>query len=275
MRALWAAIAILAALGLWFVLSEPSVTGARRTAGADATITAAATAAAGASITAPASDPASAPTSAPSSVVPQASAAATAAAHPPSLGDTLLAGLGVPTASPTAPPTASASRPPIVSDSRSPDEVTRRIDARTLELDGRFRVIGNGGPDDPYRVSWELLTSAEPFIDPAREALTTPPWVRAINGTYIEISAYYSTAVRVSTTRNVLLTFNRWDGCCIGLPPTPFDAIDATLAKPLDMQGLHLFRYGTFRGRLVVEPFAVGAYLLGLYRLEDASFVAQ
>ena len=271
MRALWAAIAILAALGLWFVLSEPSVTGARRTAGADATITAAATAAAGASITAPASDPASAPTSAPSSVAPQASAAATAAAHPPSLGDTLLAGLGVPTASPTA----SASRPPIVSDSRSPDEVTRRIDARTLELDGRFRVIGNGGPDDPYRVSWELLTSAEPFIDPAREALTTPPWVRAINGTYIEISAYYSTAVRVSTTRNVLLTFNRWDGCCIGLPPTPFDAIDTTLAKPLDMQGLHLFRYGTFRGRLVVEPFAVGGYLLGLYRLEDATFVAQ
>jgi hypothetical protein len=81
--------------------------------------------------------------------------------------------------------------------------------------------------------------------------------------------------VRVASTRHVLLTLNRWDGCCIGLPPTPFDAIDTTLAAPLDLKGLHLFRFGTFRGRLVVEPFAAGTFLLGLYRLEDASFVAQ
>jgi hypothetical protein len=266
MRALWAAIAILAALGLWFVLSDRPAQRPQRPAISDAP-------------SRPADvepTPPTAPTSAPSTVA-ETSASRSSDPQAGSLGDTLLAGLGVPSASasPSASAATPASRPPVVSDSRSPDEVTRRIDARTLELDGRFRVIGNGGPDDPYRVSWELLTSAEPFIDPAREAMTTPPWVRAINGTYIEISAYYSTAVRVSTTRNVLLTFNRWDGCCIGLPPTPFDAIDATLAKPLDMQGLHLFRYGTFRGRLVVEPFAVGAYLLGLYRLEDASFVAQ
>lgn len=165
--------------------------------------------------------------------------------------------------------------PPLATDTRTPAEVTRRIDARTLELDGRFRIVGNGSADDPYRINWELLTSAGPFVDPARNALTPPPWVRALDGVWVEISAYYSTAVRVSSTQSVLLTLNRWDGCCLGLPPTPFDAIDTSLAEPLELRGLHLFRFGTFRGRLEVEPFTAGPYLLGLYRLEDATFEAR
>jgi hypothetical protein len=185
------------------------------------------------------------------------------------LGDALASAL-FPTTAAAAP-----ARAPVATDTRSPADITRRIDARTLELDGRYRVIGNGSPNDPYRISWELLTSASAFVDPAQQALAPPPWVRALEGSYVEISAYYSTAVRVPSTTHVLLTLNRWDGCCIGLPPTPFDAIDATLATALDMRGAHLFRYGTFRGRLVIEPFLAGMYLLGLYRLEDASFVTQ
>jgi hypothetical protein len=157
-------------------------------------------------------------------------------------------------------------------DDRSPEEIVRRIDARTLELDGRFRVIGNGGPDDPYRISWELLTSASATIDPKRDLLRPPPWVRLLDGTTVELSGYYSTPVRVPEAKNLLLTLNRWDGCCIGLPPTPFDAIDVAMREPLAFQGLHVIRFGTFRGRLVVEPIAAAGFLLGLYRLEDATF---
>lgn len=161
---------------------------------------------------------------------------------------------------------------PIVRDERTPDEITRRIDARTLELDGRFRITGNGRSDDPYRISWELLTSASAAIDAKRDALRPPPWVRLLDGTTIEISGYYSTPVRVPEARNLLLTLNRWDGCCIGLPPTPFDAIDVAMREPLAFKGLHVIRFGTFRGRLVVEPIAAAGFLLGLYRLEDATF---
>jgi len=96
--------------------------------------------------------------------------------------------------------------------------------------------------------------------------------VRLVDGTYIEISGYYSTAVRVARAKNLLLTLNRWDGCCIGLPPTPFDAIDVTMREPIQLQGLHVFRFGTFRGRLAVSVFEAGGFLLGLYRLEDATF---
>ena len=168
-----------------------------------------------------------------------------------------------------------APKPDLAVDSRSPNEVVRRIDDRTLELDGRFRVVGNGTADDPYRISWELLTSAGAFIDAGRKALTPPPWVRLLDGTYIEISGYYSTAVRVALARNLLLTLNRWDGCCIGMPPTPFDAVDMTMRTPMSMQGLHLFRFGTFRGRFMVEPFEAGGFLLGLYRLEDTTFESK
>jgi hypothetical protein len=40
--------------------------------------------------------------------------------------------------------------------------------------------------------------------------------------------------------------------------------------RPIQVQGKHLFRFGTVKGRLVVEPFVAGSFLLGLYRLEDA-----
>lgn len=161
---------------------------------------------------------------------------------------------------------------PLLVDRRAPLEVTRRIDARTIELDGRYRIVGNGRPDDPYRISWELLTSASRYVDPARDALVPPPWVRALDGSYVEISAYYSSAVRVQFARHLLLTLNRWDGCCVGLPPTAFDAIDVSTRETVAMDGIHLVRFGTFRGRLVVEPFHAAGHLLGLYRLEDATF---
>ena len=168
-------------------------------------------------------------------------------------------------------PTASA-RPLIIPDLRNPSDIVRRVDDRTVELDGRFRVAGNGSANDPYRISWELLTSSSAFIDPAQAATTPPPWVRLLDGTYIELSGYYSTALRVPVATNLLLTLNRWDGCCIGLPPTPFDAIDVTMRAPLPLEGAHLIRFGTFRGRLGVSVFEIGGFLLGLYRLEDATF---
>ena len=259
MRVFWSVIALLAALGVWFVLSAPTRPSSERSAVIDAPIApspAATPSASAASAPNPAPAPAPTPTPAPTPAADPLGTAITQALLGPAAGD-------------------QSAQTPVARDARSPNDITRRIDARTIELDGRYRVVGNGSIDDPYRISWELLTSAGPFIDPAQQALTPPPWVRALEGSYIEISAYYSTALRVATTKHVLLTLNRWDGCCIGLPPTPFDAIDANLAAPLDMNGKHLFRFGTFRGRLIVEPFSAGTYLLGLYRLEDAAFVTR
>ncbi|RLS62827.1 MAG: hypothetical protein DWH97_11075 [Planctomycetota bacterium] len=178
---------------------------------------------------------------------------------------------------PIAPTNLVATRTPpaLLHDTRTPNEVLHRIDERTIELDKRFRVIGGGRDDDPYRISWELLTSASAYIDPAQLAVTPPPWIRLLDDTVVEISGYYSTPLRVDRTKSLMLTLNRWDGCCVGLPPTPFDAIDLVLREPMEMKGLHLLRFGTFRGRMRVEVFEAAGYLIGLYRIEDAVFVAK
>ena len=157
-------------------------------------------------------------------------------------------------------------------DDRRPSDIVRRVDERTLELDGRFRVVGNGSDADPYVITWEMLTSASEYVDPAQNARTPPSWVRLLDGTYVEISGYYSTAVRVALAKNLLLTLNRWDGCCIGVPPTAFDAIDITMRDPLPMRGLHLTRFGTFKGLFRAECVDAAGFLIGLYRLEDATF---
>ncbi len=146
-----------------------------------------------------------------------------------------------------------------------------RIDARTIELAGKYRVTGNGTHEDPYRVTWELLMSASQSIDASNGKLTPPKWIALLDGMWIEISAYYSTVVRKESVDELLLTFNRWDGCCIGLPPTPFDSIEMKLTSPMRMTGLHLTRYGTFRGQLHVSPIAAAGFLLGFYQLSDAN----
>ena len=161
---------------------------------------------------------------------------------------------------------------PIATPPAVTQEIIHRIDARTIELAGKYRVVGNGTEADPYIVSWELLLSASTTINAATGALEAPKWVMLLDGQWIEISAYYSTVVRKESVDELLLTLNRWDGCCIGLPPTPFDAIDVTMRTPLPLEGAHLIRFGTFRGRLSVSVFEIGGFLLGLYRLEDTTF---
>jgi hypothetical protein len=261
MRWFWSILALLAAVGLWFTLARPASSRSVPTVAPSTDSTEQSPAS---SDSAPLAQ--TEPTPQPAATDPSQVSAAQGSepVTRPTPDMDLLGEDGARIAPPAPTP-----------DARRPEDTLRRIDARTLELDGRFRITGNGSADDPYRIPWELLTSVMGIVDAESGALVAPPWVRLVDGTYVEISAYYSTPVRVRLAMNVLLTLNRWDGCCIGLPPTAFDAIDTAMREPIDMKGLHLIRFGTFRGRLVVEPVAAGGYLLGLYRIEDATFVAK
>ena len=98
---------------------------------------------------------------------------------------------------------------------------------------------------------------------------------RPLEGAWVEISGYLSTPVINEETREVLFTMNRWDGCCTGVPTTPFDSIETSLAKPVTLVGKHAIRFGTVRGELHVEPFVLGGALLGIYRLDRAVVTTQ
>ena len=145
-----------------------------------------------------------------------------------------------------------------------------RLDDRTVRLDDRFTVRGSGTERDPYLVTWELLASAAESVDAAAGRFVIPGRIADLRGAWVRISGYWAPPVQAFEARELMVMLNKWDGCCIGLPPTPFDSIEATLAAPMPVKGEHLFRFGTITGRLEVEPFVAGSFLLGLYRLQDA-----
>ena len=67
---------------------------------------------------------------------------------------------------------------------------------------------------------------------------------------------------------------NQWDGCCIGVPPTPYDAIEVKLLEPAKRGGRHAsFNFGGVRGTFRVDPYLVENWLVGLYILDGARMV--
>jgi hypothetical protein len=139
-----------------------------------------------------------------------------------------------------------------------------------LEIDGRYTILGSGTELDPYRITWDLLKSAYETIDLNGSRVTPPKRLEMLNGTYVQISGYLAPPLWGQETKELLVMFNRWDGCCVGLPPTPFDCIEAQLAAPMKLGAAHTISYGTIRGKFIVEPFKAGTFLIGLYRLEEA-----
>lgn len=145
-----------------------------------------------------------------------------------------------------------------------------RLPDGTLRLDGRFIVPGSGSEQDPFVLSWPLLMSVSDTIDASAGRLVPPPHIAFLSGQWVQISAFLAPPLWGERTSELLVMKNRWDGCCIGLPPTPFDCVEATLATPVALGAKHSISFGTVRGRLVVEPFTAGSFLIGLYRLEAA-----
>ena len=139
-----------------------------------------------------------------------------------------------------------------------------------IEVDGRYTILGSGTELDPYRVTWELLKSAYETMDLNGSRVTPPKRLEMLNGTYVQISGYLAPPLWGQETKELLVLLNRWDGCCIGLPPTPFDCIEAQLVMPMKLGAAHTISYGTIRGKFIVEPFKAGTFLIGLYRLEEA-----
>jgi hypothetical protein len=148
--------------------------------------------------------------------------------------------------------------------------IVERVDHQTVRLDGKYTVRGSGSESDPYQISWELLTGAARTVDVSKSLFEVPGRIADLRGAWVQISGYWAPPLQVFETKEAMVMLNRWDGCCIGLPPTPFDSIEATFAKPFKIKGQHVFRYGTIKGRLEIEPFAAGMFLLGFYRLQDA-----
>lgn len=141
-------------------------------------------------------------------------------------------------------------------------------DSGALVINGAT-IPGNGTAEQPYIIDWKLLTSVSQTYKP-RDGLTTlPEWANTLNGARVRLTGFLLLPVAMGRTSEMLLMMNQWDGCCIGVPPTPYDAVEVRLGQPLDTSNTFI-NHGVIEGTLKVDPYIVRNYLLGLYLLEDA-----
>ncbi len=146
--------------------------------------------------------------------------------------------------------------------------ITKRDDG-TILIDDRFVIRGEGTPAKPYEVPWELLVSAQETYDPKNAKKQVPAGVGLIDGKHVAIKGYVAFPLQVTSPKELLAMLNQWDGCCIGVPPTPYDAIEVRLAKAVAGDDRFAIA-GSVTGVLSVKPYLVGDWLVGLYVMDGA-----
>ena len=151
-----------------------------------------------------------------------------------------------------------------------PGTVTRQDDGSIL-LDGRWVIRGEGTAEKPYRINWDLLVSAGDTYQPRTGSLKLPGRIAFLDGTHVKIEGYLAFPLVASESREALVMLNQWDGCCIGVPPTPYDAIEVKLDKAVPVGRRHSMVFGTVEGVLRVEPYLVEQWLVGMYLLDGGT----
>ncbi len=155
-------------------------------------------------------------------------------------------------------------------DGKTAVKIVRQDDGTSL-IDDRFVVGGSGTKDDPYRLTWELLVSASQTFRPRSGQMEIPARIQMFDGTYVKLTGYLAFPLASQTIKEALAMLNQWDGCCVGVPPSPYDAVEVTLATPVDLQHGHYASFGSVQGKFKIDPYLVNNWLVGLYVMEDAT----
>jgi hypothetical protein len=143
-----------------------------------------------------------------------------------------------------------------------------------LKVDDEFLVAGSGTKDDPYVVSFEHLASAANLYNPRKGLSKLPQRVAFMDGAWVKITGYIAFPVSATDATELLVMQNQWDGCCIGVPPTAYDAVEVKLGA--SVRGAERFStYGAVVGRLKVDPYIDANWLLGLYVMEEGTLFSE
>ncbi|MFG0306435.1 MAG: DUF3299 domain-containing protein [Phycisphaerales bacterium JB040] len=153
----------------------------------------------------------------------------------------------------------------------SEDAVPARVAVNedgSLLIDGRVTIPGAGTAERPYVLDWPVLTAVGREYKPEKGMDELPEWLTALEGKRVRLTGHIVLPLVAKATDELLLTMNPWDGCCVGVPPTPYDALEVSLSEAVSMSGASM--YGAMEGTFRVEPYIVDGWLLGLYMLEEA-----
>lgn len=139
----------------------------------------------------------------------------------------------------------------------------------TLLLNAKYTVAGEGTPEKPYIISWDALTALANEYKPREGKSIVPAWIKALDGKTVELTGFIAFPIIAPSADECLLMLNQWDGCCIGVPPTPYDAVEVTLAKPWDLSS-NMINFAKVTGTFRTDPYLVNGWLVGLYVMEGA-----
>ncbi len=140
-----------------------------------------------------------------------------------------------------------------------------------ITVEGVGVIPGAGTPSRPYVIDWQVLRSVAREYNPKQGQDRVPEWVMQLSGKHVRVEGNTLLPVVAASTDELLVMQNPWDGCCVGVPPTPYDAIEVKLAKMTRM-GNSPTGFGQVEGTFKVDPYIVQGWLLGLYVIESASF---
>lgn len=157
----------------------------------------------------------------------------------------------------------------IESNDKPPKAVVDRRDDGSMLVDNRFVLKGKGTEADPIQITWEFLVSAQETYQPRLGRTHLPDRLNLVHDKWVSISGYIAFPIMAASPDEMLMMLNQWDGCCIGVPPTPYDAIEVKLTTPATSRQ-KLAVDGSIRGILRVDPYLVRDWLVSLYLMDDA-----
>ena len=183
-------------------------------------------------------------------------------------------------------PTAAAAfeaidEPPLIPPSLAPAKIDiydvqgasmiERTDDGALIIDSKYTLKGSGTQVDPFVVPWDLLVSVQDDFDPGRSALRIPERVALLQDKWVRLEGYVSFPLMSNEPSELLAMLNMWDGCCIGVPPSPYDAVEVRLKRPVTGDDVYATG-GSITGRFSVKPYVVKSWLVGMFMMDDAEF---
>lgn len=186
-----------------------------------------------------------------------------------------------PESTPTTPPTTNVAptTPVTPAEPTTASNVTDTIPVKIepaedgwTRVDDRFLIRGTGTKEDPYLLSWDMLVSASETFRPRLGRKVMPERITMLNGKYVRVSGFVLFPMMMQEAKELLLMRNQWDGCCIGVPPTPYDAVEIKLVDAATRTDMYV-QNATLEGLMKVDPYINRDWLLGLYVIENAKIL--
>lgn len=175
---------------------------------------------------------------------------------------------------PTAPTAETTETPATAEETAAPYVVEHlavtELEEGKIQIGESITILGRGTKEEPFILPWDFLVSIRQAYSPREGRKEIPNHFAYFEGKYVSIAGYLQFPLANPEPTECLIMLNQWDGCCIGVPPTPYDAIEVALSIPAT-QAEKFAVEGRIVGKLDIDPYLVGNWLIGLYLLGDAT----